>query len=214
MTTVMDSSEDFGFDWRIGGLCNSQDADLHYVDANDLVEERGITAAKARGIVKEAQAQAIAVCNACPIRSKCLSFAMANDEEWGVWGGMTRAMRLAYRPAWAKIRKMAGQTVTVTIEKNQDALHRNAGVNFRYQRRTDQARQTIQRLMEQPTGWLLDTALHGTDYGKHTRQQLVDMFDMQLRYPEKTAEELADGFGRKASWFNTLTRACRKELGT
>jgi WhiB family redox-sensing transcriptional regulator len=33
-------------------------------------------------------------CDICPIRSACLEFALANDEH-GVWGGMSRAERLA-----------------------------------------------------------------------------------------------------------------------
>lgn len=31
---------------------------------------------------------AVRVCQACPVRRKCLEYALASDERWGIWGGM------------------------------------------------------------------------------------------------------------------------------
>jgi WhiB family redox-sensing transcriptional regulator len=35
------------------------------------------------------------VCKACPVRTECLSEALDNEIEWGVWGGMTERERRA-----------------------------------------------------------------------------------------------------------------------
>ena len=36
---------------------------------------------------------ALAVCNSCPLRKECLEQAIANKEEFGIWGGTTEAER-------------------------------------------------------------------------------------------------------------------------
>jgi WhiB family transcriptional regulator, redox-sensing transcriptional regulator len=41
--------------------------------------------------------QAKAFCRACPVASECLAFAMATDEQDGVWGGMTVVERARLR---------------------------------------------------------------------------------------------------------------------
>lgn len=52
-----------------------------------------------RVIVREAKA----ICNVCPVRQRCLDFAIRN-EEVGIWGGMTTTERRRY----ARIRKQHG----------------------------------------------------------------------------------------------------------
>ena len=42
-----------------------------------------------------AQNRAKAVCQACPVRTECLSDALDNRVEFGVWGGMTERERRA-----------------------------------------------------------------------------------------------------------------------
>lgn len=36
----------------------------------------------------------------CPVRDACLSFALTNNERFGVWGGMTELGRKALRKKW------------------------------------------------------------------------------------------------------------------
>lgn len=49
------------------------------------------------------QEEAIHLCNGtydgvvCPIREKCLTYALANNEKFGVWGGMSELGRKAMR---------------------------------------------------------------------------------------------------------------------
>jgi WhiB family transcriptional regulator, redox-sensing transcriptional regulator len=36
---------------------------------------------------------AIAMCEACPVKDRCLEFAMNNNINWGIWGGKTAPNR-------------------------------------------------------------------------------------------------------------------------
>jgi WhiB family redox-sensing transcriptional regulator len=42
-------------------------------------------------------ATAIAVCATCPVQTECLNYALAADEKFGVWGGMSRRERRLIR---------------------------------------------------------------------------------------------------------------------
>ena len=37
------------------------------------------------------------VCEACPVSGKCLDYAMANDEKFGIWGGLSERERRRLR---------------------------------------------------------------------------------------------------------------------
>lgn len=37
------------------------------------------------------------LCNTCPVQQECLDLAIENEEEAGVWGGMTLAERGRYK---------------------------------------------------------------------------------------------------------------------
>lgn len=41
----------------------------------------------------EHMAEAVAVCDGCPIKRECLLQALTNNEQFGVWGGMTPSQR-------------------------------------------------------------------------------------------------------------------------
>lgn len=45
------------------------------------------------------ESAAKAVCSRCPVRDECLDFALATDERYGIWGGMTREERLKAKRA-------------------------------------------------------------------------------------------------------------------
>lgn len=46
-------------------------------------------------LVREQRAKA--VCAACPVTSECLESAMASDERYGVWGGLTFDERISFK---------------------------------------------------------------------------------------------------------------------
>jgi WhiB family redox-sensing transcriptional regulator len=47
---------------------------------------------------KTAINKAVATCRACPVIIECKQYAMANSEEFGVWGGMTPEQRTRNTP--------------------------------------------------------------------------------------------------------------------
>src|SRR5436309_10833685 len=63
-------------DWTSLASCNTTDPDELFVSG-------------------AAQNRAKAVCMGCPVRTECLSDALDNRVEFGVWGGMTERERRA-----------------------------------------------------------------------------------------------------------------------
>lgn len=78
------------FDWQASGACRSADPNLFFGPQH---EPREVKAAR--------ETKAKAVCNTCPVREQCLSFALETNEPFGVWGGLNELerRRLARRAA-------------------------------------------------------------------------------------------------------------------
>lgn len=66
-------------DFMARGLCAQTDPEAFY-------PEKGQPAMPAKK-----------VCRNCTVRAECLEYALANDERFGVWGGMTERERAALR---------------------------------------------------------------------------------------------------------------------
>ena len=71
--------------WRLEALCAETDPEAFF-------PEKG-------GSTREAKR----VCVGCDVRAECLEFALANDERFGIWGGLSererRRLRLQRRDA-------------------------------------------------------------------------------------------------------------------
>lgn len=76
--------------------CEGLDTRLFYGDEVDLRQEH--PAVKA-----EREAQAIAVCESCAVRWNCLTWALAQGEEFGVFGGMTAAERKEFKKFFNRV---------------------------------------------------------------------------------------------------------------
>jgi WhiB family redox-sensing transcriptional regulator len=61
--------------WRLNALCAETDPEAFF-------PERGGSSRAAK-----------AVCGRCPVTADCLAAALANDERYGVWGGMSERRR-------------------------------------------------------------------------------------------------------------------------
>lgn len=59
----------------------------------DLAECRGMGPALFYPAQGEPMDNAKAVCAECPVRAECLEDALANCEQWGVWGGLSERQR-------------------------------------------------------------------------------------------------------------------------
>jgi len=67
--------------WMADGLCAQVDPELFYPEAG------------------ESNREAKRVCGGCEVRVKCLAYALAHRERFGVWGGLSeRERRRMHRP--------------------------------------------------------------------------------------------------------------------
>jgi WhiB family redox-sensing transcriptional regulator len=67
-------------DWRDAAACREADPDLFFPDGDIR---------SARGQVKTAKL----ICRGCPVSATCLSWALADGQEAGIWGGLTEDER-------------------------------------------------------------------------------------------------------------------------
>ncbi len=69
-------------DWQDRAACRSFPLDLFFT-------------AGSSDIARYDQERAKAVCETCPVRVECLDWALATEEQFGVWGGLTADERRA-----------------------------------------------------------------------------------------------------------------------
>ncbi len=81
-------------DWRDTAACRDTDPDLFFPVGTTGPAIDQIAAAKA-------------VCEVCPSREECLQFALATNQDSGVWGGTSEDERRKLRRAWVKARRSA-----------------------------------------------------------------------------------------------------------
>ncbi|WP_306360089.1 WhiB family transcriptional regulator [Nocardia sp. CC227C] len=72
---LADNAEFDDTDWRERGLCTQTDPEAFY-------PEKG-------GSTREAKR----ICSGCEVRVQCLEYAMARDERFGIWGGLSERER-------------------------------------------------------------------------------------------------------------------------
>lgn len=68
---MADSADPSPLAWQSDAACLIADSEAFF-------PERG-------GSVREAKK----VCETCPVRAQCLEYALENDEQFGVWGGLS-----------------------------------------------------------------------------------------------------------------------------
>lgn len=71
--------EDEALAWQADALCSQTDPEAFF-------PEKG-------GSTREAKR----VCEGCEVRSQCLDYALANDERFGIWGGLSERERRKLR---------------------------------------------------------------------------------------------------------------------
>ena len=64
-------------EWTESGLCGQTDPEAFFPDKG--------------GSTKRAKA----ICAACPVAAECLDYALANREQYGIWGGKSEGERVA-----------------------------------------------------------------------------------------------------------------------
>ena len=81
-------------DWRTDAACRDTDPDLFF--------PVGTT-----GPAIEQIASAKAVCGECDAQAECLEFALATNQDSGVWGGTSEEERRKLRKVWLARRRKA-----------------------------------------------------------------------------------------------------------
>jgi WhiB family transcriptional regulator, redox-sensing transcriptional regulator len=72
---VLDGDDDVEMSWQERSLCAQTDPEAFF-------PEKG-------GSTREAKK----VCVGCEVRAECLEYALANDERFGIWGGLSERER-------------------------------------------------------------------------------------------------------------------------
>jgi len=83
---------EWGEDWRAGAACTGVDINLFFP---------GGTTGDALVLIEEAKA----ICQACPCRDACLTFAVETNQEFGVWGSASEEERRKLRRNWLAQRR-------------------------------------------------------------------------------------------------------------
>jgi WhiB family redox-sensing transcriptional regulator len=81
-------------DWRDSAACRDTDPELFFPIGTTGMALDQIDAAKA-------------VCQACAAQEPCLEFALATNQESGVWGGASEEERRKLRKAWLARQRQA-----------------------------------------------------------------------------------------------------------
>ena len=82
-------------DWRDQAACRDTDPDLFFPIGTTGPAIEQIESAKA-------------VCLACDAQSSCLDFALATNQESGIWGGTSEEERRKLRKIWLANQRRAG----------------------------------------------------------------------------------------------------------
>jgi WhiB family redox-sensing transcriptional regulator len=67
-------------DWRLRAACLDADPELFFPEGTS-------------GPALEEASRAKLVCAGCPVRTRCLDWALANGAAFGIWGGRTEQER-------------------------------------------------------------------------------------------------------------------------
>ena len=81
-------------DWRTRAACIDEDPELFFPIGST-------------GPAVEQAEEAKRVCARCTVREPCLEFALASNQDAGVWGGMTEDERRALKRARQRRRRIA-----------------------------------------------------------------------------------------------------------
>ncbi|MBY5163837.1 WhiB family transcriptional regulator [Salsipaludibacter albus] len=81
-------------DWRNQAACRNEDPDLFFPIGST-------------GPAVEQADEAKQVCMTCSVREECLEYALASNQDAGIWGGLTEDERRTLKRARQRRRRMA-----------------------------------------------------------------------------------------------------------
>src|SRR5271169_4179143 len=97
-------------DWRSAAACRSADPELFFPIAATGPAVRQIARAKT-------------ICAGCEVRRECLEFALAQNQNYGIWGGTTAEDRQRGRRRRPRAAAAAAKRTVAALPPDQPALH-------------------------------------------------------------------------------------------
>jgi hypothetical protein len=82
-------------DWHERAKCKDSDQEVFYGE-----EDRAGKARHHPNLTVDEVARARRICNACPVQMECLTHAIVEREEFGIWGGSTAGQRKRWIKAY------------------------------------------------------------------------------------------------------------------
>lgn len=64
--------------WLDSGNCKGMDPSIFFPETENVKTTKN----------------AVSICKSCPVRAECLSYAIKNEETFGVWGGVPTRVRM------------------------------------------------------------------------------------------------------------------------
>jgi WhiB family redox-sensing transcriptional regulator len=96
--------------WRSAAACRSADPDLFFP-------------VSATGPAVRQIARAKTICADCGVRRECLEFALAHDQNYGIWGGTTAEDRQRTRRRRRRAAAAAAKRTVAALPAGEPALH-------------------------------------------------------------------------------------------
>lgn len=206
MTATLDNVE---FDWRSQAVCTSGNYDMHFADVEDLIESEGMDREDAEHFAALAEETAKAACLTCPVLAQCRDWALANDQDWGIWGGLNPEERKTHRRDWVVQKAENAEDITPAIRHDLDELRTNEGANFKLVRRNERARAGRDKLVLLDKDWSLPKT---RSEAVITRDELLEVCDLVLANPSLPAEDIMAKQGKRGEWLNARMRRLTKAL--
>lgn len=126
------------------------------------------------------------ICYRCPVVGACLTAAIINNVETGIWGAHTFQERESYKPYFLKLH---APNLPVLREKYK---WKEIALDGRYERRLEKAKYCRSRIRPGIEGY--------NDF-----RQVLDLI---IRYPDASNEALGKRLDRSESWFRHTLKEC------
>lgn len=82
-------------DWRDDAACRDEDPELFFPIGTTGIAHEQVNAAKR-------------ICARCPVQEECLEFALASNQDAGIWGGLTEDERRTLKRSRQRRRRLVG----------------------------------------------------------------------------------------------------------
>lgn len=142
-----------------------------------------------------------AICESCPVKIHCLTSALVNGYEFGIFGGMDEEERIPLREKYLGNPELEVLYLLPNIIDEVPQV-KTASVEARYRRRIERAEICYNELLN----------LHPDEQPDHYRVW-IEALRAVFKNPQGSGDELGRAIGRSAAVFNSRIRECFDHFG-